>query len=63
MTPERWCQIEQLYLAAMELDGKEREALLAREGPDVRQKVEAMLGQAAGSNPLWARAHKLASTR
>ena len=54
MTPERWCQIEQLYLAAMELDGKEREALLAREGPDVRQKVEAMLGQAAGSNPLGA---------
>ena len=29
MTPERWRQIEQLYHAALECDGSEREAYLA----------------------------------
>lgn len=57
MTPDEWRRIEQLYLAAIDLDGEERAALLAQAGPDVRQKVEAMLGQPPGSNlldyPAW----------
>jgi serine/threonine protein kinase len=52
MTPERWRQIEEFYLAAMDLKGDERAALLARASPDVRDKVEAMLAQPAGSKLL-----------
>jgi eukaryotic-like serine/threonine-protein kinase len=58
MTPERWRQIEELYQAASDLNGDERAALLASAVPDVRQKVEAMLAQPAGSKllnpPEWA---------
>ncbi len=58
MTPERWRQIEDLYLAAVDLTGNERSALLAQASPDVRQRVEAMLNQPAGSKlmdlPDWA---------
>ena len=49
MTPERWRQIEELYLAAVALGGDERSALLAQASSDVRQKVEAMLAQPGGS--------------
>jgi eukaryotic-like serine/threonine-protein kinase len=52
VSPERWRQIEQLYLAAIDLNGPERTALLAQANPDVRQTVEAMLEQPAGSNFL-----------
>jgi serine/threonine protein kinase len=58
MAPERWRQIEQLYLAAVDLKGEERAALLAQASPDVREKVEAMLSQPTGSKlmdwPAWA---------
>jgi serine/threonine protein kinase len=58
MAPERWRQIEELYLAAVALRGEERAALLAQANPDVRRKVEAMLGQQTGSKlmdwPAWA---------
>jgi serine/threonine protein kinase/Tol biopolymer transport system component len=50
MTPERRRQIEQLYLAAIGLNGEERAALLAQAGADVRQRVETMLAQTEGSN-------------
>jgi Tol biopolymer transport system component/tRNA A-37 threonylcarbamoyl transferase component Bud32 len=48
MTPELWRQIEELYLAAVALQGKERAALLAQASPDVREKVEEMLAQPGG---------------
>ena len=57
MTPDRWRQIEQLYLAAIDLQGEARAALLAQADPGVRQEVEAMLAQPTGSNlldhPAW----------
>jgi serine/threonine protein kinase/tetratricopeptide (TPR) repeat protein len=57
MPPERWRQIEQLYLAAVDLREEERAALLAQASPDVRRKVEGMLAQPAGSKlldrPAW----------
>jgi len=52
MTPERWRQIEELYLAAIDLNGAERGTLLAQSGSEVRQEVEAMLAQSARSNLL-----------
>jgi serine/threonine protein kinase len=52
MTPERWRQIEELYLAAVDLKEDERAVLLARATPDVRHKVEDMLAQPAGSKLL-----------
>src|ERR1700734_763666 len=45
MTPEQRRQVEELYLAAMQLTGEERAALLAQAGPDGRWEVEAMLAQ------------------
>src|SRR5580698_6229963 len=58
MTPERWRQIEEVYLAAVDLRGDERAALLAGASPEVRLKVEAMLAQPSGSTlfhpPQWA---------
>ena len=57
MTPDRWRQIEEFYMAAAELKGEERAALLAQARLDVRQEVEAMLAQSTGSNlldhPAW----------
>lgn len=57
MTPERWRQIEELYLRAVDLRVEERSALLARASPEVRQRVEAMLAQPTGSKlmdrPVW----------
>ena len=52
MTPEHWRQVEELYLAAINLREDARAVLLARAGPDVRHKVEAMLAQPAGSKLL-----------
>src|SRR5579872_2616498 len=57
MSPDHWRQIEKLYLSALTLTDAERAALLAAAGPEVRQKVEAMLAQPAGSRlldePIW----------
>jgi eukaryotic-like serine/threonine-protein kinase len=50
MTPELWRQIQELYLAAIELKEEERAALLAQAGPDVRREVEAMLAQPGRPN-------------
>jgi serine/threonine protein kinase/WD40 repeat protein len=52
MTPEHWRQIEELYLAVVDLREEERAALLASASDDVRHKVEAMLAQPAGSKLL-----------
>jgi len=52
MTPERRRQIEEFYLAAIDLGEDERFALLARASPEVRHKVEDMLAQQTGSKPL-----------
>jgi serine/threonine protein kinase len=52
MNPERWRQIEELYLRAIDLKGEEREALLAQGSPEVRQRVKAMLAQPTGSKLL-----------
>ncbi len=52
MTPERRRQIEEFYLAAIDLGEDDRTALLARASPDVRHQVEAMLAQPAGSKLL-----------
>ncbi len=52
MAPEQWRQIEELYLAALDLKEDERSALLASAGPEVRHRVEAMLAQPSGSNLL-----------
>jgi eukaryotic-like serine/threonine-protein kinase len=56
MTPDRWRQAEDLYVAALELKGDERATLLSRASPDVRSTVEAMLAQPSGSKldrPTW----------
>jgi serine/threonine protein kinase len=52
MPPEHWRQVEQLYLAALDLGEEERAALLAQANPDVRRRVEAMLAQPTGSKLL-----------
>jgi eukaryotic-like serine/threonine-protein kinase len=52
MTPERWRQIEELYLAATELKEEERAALLAQAEPGVRQEVQAMLADRTRSKLL-----------
>ena len=52
MTPERWRQIQELYLRAVDFSGEEREALLAAAVPEVRQRVMAMLAQPTGSKLL-----------
>lgn len=49
MSPNQWRQIEQVYLAALDLTGEKRDALLAEIDPDVRHRVEAMLAQPDGS--------------
>ncbi|HWC99537.1 MAG TPA: protein kinase [Candidatus Sulfopaludibacter sp.] len=49
MTPERWRQVEELYLAALDLKGEERSALLARAPADVRAEVKAMLEEGAST--------------
>lgn len=49
MNPERWRRIEDLFLAARELDADAREALLAREcagDAELRHEVESMLAAA-----------------
>jgi hypothetical protein len=64
MPPERWRQIEQLYLAAVDLREEERAALLAQASPDVRRQVEAMLAQPGSKlldRPAWAMPESSAS--
>ena len=57
MTPEEWRQIEQLYLAVVDLSAAERDAMLARAPQDVRSRVQAMLAQPDRSmlldHPAW----------
>src|ERR1700722_11407894 len=57
MTPERWEQIQQLYLRAVDLPGEERAELLSSASPEVRQRVHAMLAQPTWSQlldqPAW----------
>jgi serine/threonine protein kinase/tetratricopeptide (TPR) repeat protein len=57
MTPERWRQIEELYLRAVDLTGEERAEVLAQASPEVGQRVKAMLAQPTGSKlmdrPAW----------
>ena len=45
MTPERFRQIEELYHAAREKTGAEREALLAQANPELRHEIEELLAQ------------------
>ena len=45
MTPERFQQIEKLYLAARERTAEERAALLAQTDPELRREVESLLAQ------------------
>ncbi|MCU1259314.1 MAG: serine/threonine protein kinase [Bryobacterales bacterium] len=42
MTPERFCQIEELYHAAREATAGERAALLARTDPELRRELESL---------------------
>ncbi len=57
MTPERWGQIQELYLRAVDLSGEERAAVLSSASPELRQRVVAMLAQPTGSKlmdrPAW----------
>ncbi len=50
MTPELWRQIEEIYLAAIDLNEDKRAVLLSQAPPEVRHEVEALLAQAAKSN-------------
>ena len=52
MTPERWRQIQELYLRAVDLTEKERADVLALASPEVAQRVKAMLAQPTGSKLL-----------
>src|ERR1700733_10388201 len=45
MTPERWGQLEELYLAARALPPSERAALLERADPELRATVASILAQ------------------
>jgi hypothetical protein len=45
MSPERWRNVEELYLAALERSPDDRAALLADSAPDLRRAVEARLAQ------------------
>src|SRR5579871_1475766 len=54
MSPERWKQIEQLYLVAAAVGGDARAALLAQAEPEVRREVESLLAQPSKSAPLRA---------
>lgn len=53
MTPERRQQIVELYHAAQQRTGSEREALLAQAEPEVRREVESLMAHAGnpGSTP------------
>ena len=58
--PERWRRMEELYHAALEKSGEEREALLAESDPEIRRGVEALLAQGTSGEkvldyPAWER--------
>ncbi len=48
MTPERFERIEELYHAARERTGQDRDALLAQADPELRREIEALLAQPEG---------------
>jgi serine/threonine protein kinase/tetratricopeptide (TPR) repeat protein len=52
MTSERWRQIQELYLRAVDLTGEQRAEVLALASPEVGQRVKAMLAQPTGSKLL-----------
>ena len=52
MNPDRFRQVEELYHAARETTGEEREALLARADPELRREVESLLVQRSGGEFL-----------
>jgi len=52
MTPERFQQIEKLYLAARERTSEERAAFLAETDPELRREVESLLAQRPGGDFL-----------
>src|SRR4051812_41036200 len=52
MTPERFQQIEKLYLAARERTSEERAAFLAETDPELRREVESLLAQRPGGGFL-----------
>src|ERR1051326_1843181 len=52
MTPERFQQIEKLYLAARERTAEKRAALLAQTDPELRREVESLLAQRPGGDFL-----------
>ena len=51
-TPERWQQIEKLYLAAVTLAPADREPLLAAAEPEIRREVESLLRQPDSTETL-----------
>src|ERR1041385_5453674 len=52
MTPERFQQIEKLYLAARERTAEEGAALLAQTDPELRRELESLLAQRTGGEFL-----------
>ena len=56
MTPERWGQLEELYLAARALPPSERTALLERADSELRATVASILAEEGGGfldRPAW----------
>src|SRR5271163_572754 len=56
--PQRWCEIEDLYHAALDREPAAREALLAAADPELRREVESLLAQDASKfstldRPAW----------
>ncbi len=64
MDSKRFQQIEELYLAALACESKERSALLDRADPEVKREVELMLAQEGSmlDRPAWEGAASLLET-
>src|SRR4051812_21633292 len=52
MTPERFHQIEELYLAARERTAEGRAVLLAQTDPELRREIESLLAERPGGEIL-----------
>jgi serine/threonine protein kinase len=52
VTPDRWRQIEALYLAAVDRSGAERDTLLSAADPDIAREVRSMLVKAGKDAPV-----------
>ena len=65
MEPERWRQIEALYHAVQGLGTTEREVLLGRADPKVRDKVKELIAQDGSmlDPPDWEGREDLLDTR